>query len=380
MRIVFASVGAYGHLISLLPLAIAAKDAGHDVTFATDSRLHGAIRDAGLEAVHAGTTISDAVAEVVAQTPAGSRSDVPPRAFGSVLPRRTIADLAPVLADKRPDLVVYEVLNPGAGIAAGMVGIPAVCHGTSRVSGGANWKAMCDTWMATAAEFGLDIPEENAEFFGNPYIDICPPSLQWPLFLESVNRVPMRPVAWNQPAELPAFVRDRHSARPLVYLTLGTLFTKPEVLRHVIDGLAVLSVDVLVSCARGVKRDDIGEVPPNVAVEEWVPQGEVLSHADLVVSHGGSGTTLETMARGLPHLVLPQGADQFSNAQVVSDAGLARRILPSELTSEAVTVHARELLADEQVRTSAVAVAKEIAGMPSPQETVEWLAGLTGRA
>jgi UDP:flavonoid glycosyltransferase YjiC (YdhE family) len=379
MLMVFSSVGGYGHLIPLLPLAIAAKDAGHEVVFATHKQFHGTIHEAGLEPVHTETDIRDAINEVVARTPAVPRSEVSPQAFGSVLPRRAIADLAPVLAGKRPDLMVYEVLNPGAGIAAGLAGIPAVCHGTTRVSGGANWKAMCDTWMATAADFGIDIPAENAEFFGNTYMDICPPSLQWPPFMESVKRVPLRPVAWSQPAELPAFVRDREDDRPLVYLTLGTMFTTSDGLRRVIDGLAVLPVDVLVSAGRKGEKGDVGDLPANVRIEDWLPQGEVLSRADLVVNHGGSGTMLETLAHGLPQLVLPQGADQFSNAEVVANAHLGRRILPGELTSEAVTVQARELLADERVRASAAKVAEEIAGMPSPGETVEWLAGNTGR-
>gem|GEM_PF-943165 len=35
MRVLFASLGTHGHTYPLLPLAAAARDAGHEVTFAT---------------------------------------------------------------------------------------------------------------------------------------------------------------------------------------------------------------------------------------------------------------------------------------------------------------------------------------------------------
>jgi len=375
MRLIFASAGAYGHMVPLVPLAVAARSAGHDVAFATDDRFHPALSEAGLDPISAGITVRAAIGTAARQAPPGASSRAAQQAFGSVLPRRTIADLEPVLADRKPDLLVYEVLNPGAGIAASRAGIPAICHGIGRVSEGATWKAMCTTWIATAEEFGIDVPADNPQFFGNPYLDICPPSMQVPKILALANRSPLRPVAWNERAELPLFVMERNKNRPLVYVTLGTALSSAAVLREVIDGLSRLPVDVIVSTGR-MGSSDIGDVPAHVVVEDWVPQGDLLPYIDLVVSHGGSGTTLGTLAHGLPHLVIPQGADQFSNAQAVSDAGLGRRVLPADLTPQAVCEQARALLDDEATLGRAEEVAREIAGMPSPQETIERLAGM----
>ena len=381
MRVVFAAVGAYGHLLPLVPLALAVKDAGQDVVFATDERIHPVLHQAGLEPVHAGTGIWHAIAEVRAQAGGELRSDPSPQAFGSVLPRQTIADLAPVLADKRPDLVVYEVLDPGAGIAAAMAGIPAVCHGTIRISGGPSWKAMCETWTATAEEFGIEIPVVNPEFFGNTYIDPCPPSFQLPEFAASTERVLMRPTPWRQPVELPPFVRDRSTDRPLVYVSFGTLHGGPEEFRKVIHGLSALPVDVLVSGGRKVDPEDIGRdgLPSNVVIENWVPQGNVLPYVDLVVSHGGGVTVLETLAYGLPHLIIPQGPRVHSiNGRLVTEAGIGGQLPPEQLTPESVATQVRDLLADQRVRARTREFAQEISGMPSPRETAEWLVGFPG--
>ena len=105
MRILFTCRPAYGHLFPLLPLANAARAAGHDVVFAIGDaetearRRHG--EDAGF--LDVGVTM-----------------------FAELLPRATLDDLTPLLPALRPDLVVYEQSDVGAGIAARRSGFPAV--------------------------------------------------------------------------------------------------------------------------------------------------------------------------------------------------------------------------------------------------------------
>jgi UDP:flavonoid glycosyltransferase YjiC (YdhE family) len=60
-----------------------------------------------------------------------------------------------------------------------------------------------------------------------------------------------------------------------------------------------------------------------------VAQSEVLPLVDLIVHHGGTGTVLGALEAGLPQLLLPQGADQFFNAEMLTTAG-AVRALPNE--------------------------------------------------
>jgi UDP:flavonoid glycosyltransferase YjiC (YdhE family) len=76
--------------------------------------------------------------------------------------------------------------------------------------------------------------------------------------------------------------------------------------------------------------------------------------------------------------VLPRGADQFTNADAVVSSGAGRRLLPAELTSDAVTVTARALLSNEDVHAAARRLAREIAAMPSPREVAGRLPDLVG--
>lgn len=173
-------------------------------------------------------------------------------------------DLEPELTRLRPDLVVHGWGVPEAAVAARRAGMPALWHGFGR------------------------------------------------MFPDGIGFEP-------GPFERPP--------RPLIYLTLGTAFGTAEVLTTAIRGLARLDAHVVVAAGR-VRPEDLGELPADVTVRAWVPQADVVAHADLVVHHGGSGTTLGALAEGVPQLVLPQGADQFANAEALVTVGAALRLLP----------------------------------------------------
>jgi MGT family glycosyltransferase len=168
-------------------------------------------------------------------------------------------------------------------------------------------------------------------------------------------------------------VISERKSRPLVYLTLGTVaFGATGVLRAAIDGLARLPVDVLVAIGPGDPAA-LGPVPASVRVERFVPQPEVLAHADLVVHHGGSGTVLGALAAGLPQLLVPQGADQFRNATTLAEVGAGRELVGDAATADAIEEHARFLLEDVHTREVAQGISAEIAAMPSPAAVVRQL-------
>ncbi|MBM0204972.1 glycosyltransferase family 1 protein [Micromonospora sp. STR1s_5] len=324
MRVLFASLASVGHTYPLIPLAIAAREAGHEVHFAAGPEVHAPLAAHGLRPFRPGVAFYEVYAE----------------------------DLAPELARLRPDLVVHEWGLPGAAVAAHRAGIPGLWHGFGRMF---------------PEGIGLELPTRNAEVVGRPHLDIWPPSLQDKDFLATERRIELQPVAFSTRAPLPERV-SRRTSRPLIYLTLGTAFGTPELLRTAIAGLAALNADVVVAAGR-VPLEQLGEIPDHVSVHPWVSQAELLPLVDLVVHHGGSGTTLGALAAGVPQLLLPQGADQFANADTLAAAGVALRLLPAEVDASAIAEQAHRLLpqhANVEQRDAARLIAEEVAGMPSP--------------
>ncbi|MGW3963448.1 glycosyltransferase [Amycolatopsis sp. NPDC005003] len=306
MRILFAGLASAGHTYPMVPLAVAARDIGHDVHFAVGEHVHRSLR--GLNPFRP----ADSFYEIYAE------------------------DLEPDLKRLRPDLVVHGWGVPEVGLAAERAGIPSLWHGFGRMFPRA---------------IGFERPT------GGVHLDICPPSLQDSDFLATAERIPVRPVPFAEPGDFRG---------PLIYLTLGTAFGTPEVLTTAIEGLATLGTDVVVATG-GVP---LGPQPAHVTARAWVPQAAAISRADLVVHHGGSGTTLGALAAGVPQLVLPQGADQFANADALVAAGAAVRLLPGELSADAVAEQARKA---SSCRAAARAIAEEIAAMPSPDEVAREL-------
>jgi len=308
MRVLFAGLASAGHTYPMVPLAVAARDVGHEVHFAAGEHVHAPLRRLGLNPFRP----ADSFYEVYAE------------------------DLEPDLKRLRPDLVVHGWGVPEVAVAARRAGIPSLWHGFGRMF---------------PPGIGFERPS------GGVHLDICPPSLQDADFLATAERIPVRPVPFAEPGEFRG---------PLIYLTLGTAFGTPEVLTTAIEGLAGLGTPVVVATG-GVP---LGPQPAHVTAEAWVPQAAAISQADLVVHHGGSGTTLGALAAGVPQLVLPQGADQFANAEALVASGAAVRLLPAELSAEAVAEQARKA---SSCRDAARAIAEEIAAMPSPDEVAREL-------
>jgi UDP:flavonoid glycosyltransferase YjiC (YdhE family) len=166
-----------------------------------------------------------------------------------------------------------------------------------------------------------------------------------------------------------------------VYLTLGTVsYGAVEVLNRAIADIAPLDVDILVTVGPDGEPAVLGEVPDNVHIERFVAQSAVLPLVDLIVHHGGTGTVLGALEIGLPQLVLPQGADQFLNAEVLTAAGIGRALANDAQRPGAISEAVQALLGDSAERQAACRVRDEIAAMPSPSEVVPQLVELANRA
>ena len=105
----------------------------------------------------------------------------------------------------------------------------------------------------------------------------------------------------------------------------------------------------------------------------FVPLDNLLTAVSAVVAHGGAGTVLASLSRGLPLVLLPQGADQFLHARQVASAHAGIVLLPNEATPAATGSALQQVLTDRSIRTAAQDIAEEIAAMDSPDDVIEKL-------
>jgi UDP:flavonoid glycosyltransferase YjiC (YdhE family) len=106
-----------------------------------------------------------------------------------------------------------------------------------------------------------------------------------------------------------------------------------------------------------------------------VPQNLVIPHCALVVHHGGPGAMLNSMAAGLPQLVLPDphGAEPGMSL-IIRDSGAGELLPQDEITVDLVHDLAMALLSDDHpARAVTAALADEIAAMPTPAMVIDLL-------
>jgi rhamnosyltransferase subunit B len=123
------------------------------------------------------------------------------------------------------------------------------------------------------------------------------------------------------------------------------------------------------------------ELPANVKVFSYQPFSGLLPRASLLVYHGGIGTLAQTIRAGIPHLVVPNGHDQFDNGWRTERLGLGRAIPQTRYRASAVARTLREILADDDVRQRCAEAASRIdpdKAVRSACELIETLAGSCG--
>jgi MGT family glycosyltransferase len=207
----------------------------------------------------------------------------------------------------------------------------------------------------------------------------------------------MHPVSMEEPGPMAApelrFRAARPAAPPLrdwwpgregpfVYVTMGTVAGRMEAeraaFRAVVEGLAGLPVRALLTVGRDLPLEALGEVPAGVRVEQFVPQDQVLPHADAVVCHGGSGTLLGALANGVPVVVTPLFADQPYNGARVAALGAGLSLTPGAPRAPELRDAVSKVLAEGSFRAAARRMAAEIASLPPIEEAgaaIEKIAG-----
>jgi len=367
----------------MVPLAMAIRGAGHEVGFATAERFcRRVVEPSGFLAFAAGMSppvAFERTMELVGgvEPSEGDLLRFGARMFAEVAAPAKVGDLVRVIRAWGADLVVHDMTDFAGPVAAATCGIPWVCHSFGALQPEEFWEvageAVAPTWSAWGEE-----PGPFGGMFRSMYLDLCPRGLQSSM----IDRVPvaraLRPVTFDNPSgeAAPSWL-DGLASAPTVYVTLGTVANHtPQVFEAVLAGVTDLTANVIVTVGSDRDPAELGPQPPNVRVMRYLPQSLVFPACDLVVCHGGSGTTLAALAAGLPLLMLPQEANQFWNADRVVTLAAGELLRPSQLTADAVHRAIGPLLADPAYRTNARLLAAAIAAMPGPDDLVPSLVEL----
>lgn len=73
---------------------------------------------------------------------------------------------------------------------------------------------------------------------------------------------------------------------PIIYISMGSIISSKIFCKRCIKAFGNKNVSVILNTGK-VEPESLGELPSNIYAYSFVPQLEVLQHADLFITHGG---------------------------------------------------------------------------------------------
>jgi UDP:flavonoid glycosyltransferase YjiC (YdhE family) len=292
--------------------------------------------------------------------------------FGFRIAHGRVRELLPILATRRPDLVVCEELDYGAMIAAERLGVP---HATVVVCGAGGFvrpEYVAPCVDEVRAEYGLPPDPELTAPRRHLVLTPFPARFRDPAFPLPDDAQPFRAFPSGAGAERDTRADATSGHTRTVYFTLGTVFhvESGDLMERVLEGLCEVPAQIVVTVGRERDPSELGPQPAHVRIERFVPQAEILPRCDAVVSHAGSGSVLGALAHGIPLVLLPIGADQPLNAARCEALAVGRVLDPLTLTPEQLREAVIRVLEDPVHRNAARQVQSEIAAMPGPDHAM----------
>lgn len=149
------------------------------------------------------------------------------------------------------------------------------------------------------------------------------------------------PVLWSPPLPVPDWWDQLPTDRPLVYVTVGSS-GHGALLPAVLQALAGMPVTVLAATVGMVKLD---AVPANARVADFLPGEEAARRAALVICNGGSPTSHQALAAGVPVVGIAGNLDQFLNMEGIVAAGAGALLRADRFDGAALQQAVQGLLA-----------------------------------
>lgn len=157
------------------------------------------------------------------------------------------------------------------------------------------------------------------------------------------------PILWAPTPPLPRWWDSLSASYPIVYLTLGSSGAN-EMLPEIIRAWGNHPLTLMVASAG---HPPPAHLPPNVHWADYLPGIQAAERADLVICNGGSPTSHQALAAGVPVLGIASNLDQFLNMQAIAAAGAGILMRQDTFKAGAFMANVQALLEQPGYRTAA---------------------------
>ncbi|MFJ4634021.1 glycosyltransferase [Streptomyces sp. NPDC088847] len=392
MRILLTSDAVYSHFAPMVaPVAVALRQAGHEVAVATGAELAAEVTGRGLRHLVLPRMLGPREkfadpdrARRLGLTPEALAGPVTGESFGRLFAAETALsaaeDLIEVASQFAPELVIRENAELGAYLFAEKIGVPCVTLDTAAMA-----PALHDDVLlfinGSRTAFGLAPITSGAAMVGAALVSWLHPSFYPPEQLTPAHH------HYQAPADEPETLAPEFGAlptdRPLVLAALGThsklLAQGPDRLPDIVEALGTLRVTAVVALGEEGLAGWDGPRPDNVMLSALVPQRALLRTADLFITHAGFGSVRETLEAATPVVAVPQRQDQPANARRLTELGFGVQLDEDEISAATIADAAEKVLGDPGYRHAIRGFRRRTSTLPTMSRLIADLVALVGR-
>ena len=161
--------------------------------------------------------------------------------------------------------------------------------------------------------------------------------------------------------ELEDFKIENSKNKKIVYISLGTIAnTNIEFYKNCFKALGSREdLMVIMSVGKKINISDLGQIPTNFKLYNYVPQLEVLKKVDLFITHGGMNSSSEGLYNNVPLIVVPQFGDQPVVAKRVEELGAGVPLM-GDISPLAIENAVNKILSDNSYKENAKKVGESL--------------------
>lgn len=159
----------------------------------------------------------------------------------------------------------------------------------------------------------------------------------------------------------------------IIYISLGTIYNDDINFYKICFNIFRNTENkVFMSIGKDIKRSDLGKIPDNFYVGEYLPQLQILEKADLFLTHGGMNSINESLYYGVPMIIFPQMLEQKANAYRIEEIG-AGIMCRSRLTKSQLTKFIDNIYSDNSYLDNAKKYSSILKKTGGYKEATRWI-------
>ncbi|XP_008186378.1 UDP-glucuronosyltransferase 2C1 [Acyrthosiphon pisum] len=163
----------------------------------------------------------------------------------------------------------------------------------------------------------------------------------------------------------------------VVYFSFGSVVKGSHLPKHQVEMFLRQLGQIKQKVLWKWESDDLPELPPNVVVNKWFPQVDILGHPNCVlfITHGGIHSIEEAVYYGVPMLAISIFGDQLYNSIMMESRGAAIRLKYSELNENRFSDNLHDMLSNISYKQNAIKLSKIFHDQPMKplDKAVYWI-------